>query len=119
MKLTDAAPKQESNPNISATAINTQEQEDEKTKRSPFDICPSIKSNLDSLEDLPPINSPHRIERNIQLLNAYCFVMGLSFLSPVYVLYLKENLLGSTTSVSWILATQAITIFVLEVSTRH
>jgi len=74
----------------------------------------SIRSKI-----CPPINSPHRIERNIQLLNAYCFVMGLSFLSPVYVLYLKENLLGSTTSVSWILATQAITIFVLEVSTRH
>lgn len=63
--------------------------------------------------------SPSRLELNIRLLHIFIFLTGLSFLSPVFVIYLKENLHESTTCVSSIIAAQAITIVALEVRHTH
>jgi MFS family permease len=74
----------------------------------------SATETLAALAALPTSASPAALRRNLWLLNTFCFLQGLIFLNPVFVLYLKSHLQDSATSVSWILALQSITIFLTE-----
>ena len=54
------------------------------------------------------------LERNLILLNVYAFLLGLSFLSPLFVLWMRQALENSTAHVSHLLALQSLSIFLCE-----
>lgn len=82
------------------------------------DIIGSTRTAHDTLSAfscLPSSVCATRLRLNLRLIEVFVFALGLSFVSPVFVLHLKSRLGDSATAVTGLLATQAATSFVAEV----
>ena len=100
--------RQRSSSSSSGTASSSIGHGGSSALQEPLHVALALQSSLPCTAAAP------LVRRNLGLLRCFSFLLGLTFLSPLFVLYLRASLHDSATQVSLVLAAHSVAAFVCE-----